>query len=574
MADRRRYRQHPDGGFTLIEVIVAMGIFLVVTTALLPQFIAGIRSVSKADREGVTNGILQQQLERLRGLPYRVSLGSGEDGTDQPVDLLDLYFPNLTAPATGLQCTVGAGLRMPTMADGPNYGTGYVSGAGCSYEPAAGAFYRTVKPTTDAELGGIALVFDTQFVTGGSAANPTPAVATPRASYNSSHAITNYPPAPQVAVTVTVLYRDRGTVTSRSMTTQIAKHDSGPTLVRAKVDAAALTVTSQTVQGANESLSAGLLSIDGSVGDISTVDVSGSGAVSRLDTGDPASSPVVYGATHSVSAPPSDLFGTVTDPGLGSSCSDPLCFGATSLGTDAGVGISTDSGLPSAGSASSPLRAALTDPGAVGLSFDNIGTATPSDVWTARPVRLTGSAPGTPSSDPAECPRGLNADARLSGSGFLTTAMHSGSTTVRDVTACGAARSATVSLLPTAATANGVLRISLNRSYAWCKVTGGVATGGTGLDASVQVPVLLGGTGAPVAASTFSLADYPLLKPYLESWTFDAGSAAPNGGSVSSDVPGIRVVTKPTRLASGESDPDSGIVVTIGATSCSAESTS
>ena len=83
MADRRA-RLHDDG-FTLIEVMIALGIFVVMVTSLLPMFAGGIRSVSTADREGVVKGLLQQEVERLRGLPYRVSLGTNvtSAGTDR-----------------------------------------------------------------------------------------------------------------------------------------------------------------------------------------------------------------------------------------------------------------------------------------------------------------------------------------------------------------------------------------------------------------------------------------------------------------------------------------------------------
>src|SRR4051794_40096575 len=129
-----------DEGFTLIEIMVALAIFLVVTMAVLPQTVAGIRSVSTADHETVLKGILQQEVDRLRGLPYRVSLGSSGAGTAADVDLLALYFPNVHAAPATLTCSGAHGYATPAAS-----WAGYVAGAGgatahdrCHYEPQSG----------------------------------------------------------------------------------------------------------------------------------------------------------------------------------------------------------------------------------------------------------------------------------------------------------------------------------------------------------------------------------------------------------------------------------------------------
>lgn len=571
MAERTRTRD--DGGFTLIEVIVALGIFLVVTTALLPQFLSGIRSVSKADREGVTQGILQQQIERLRGLPYRVSLGSDGSGTDQDVDLLDIYFPNLAAPATPLACTTGSALALPTT----TAGTGYVTsaGAGCSYEPGAVPFYRTVQPGTDPELGTIALVYDLQFVGGGSKASPAPVVATPQAGYDSDHAVTNYPPSSQVAVTVTVLYRDRGAVVARSLATQISQHDSGPTLVHTTADATAVEVTSLAPSGAAESLTAGVLSLDASVGDISTADVSLSGVVARMATGDTTTSQLDYGATTAVSAPPSvaSLQPVDVTPSWGTGCTALLCYGTSHVGADGTAGVSTDGGLPSVGSLSTPLRASVTDTTDDALTFTNIdGSTTPTHTWSGGLVQLRGTAPAATS----DCPGSSASADRLTSQGYLTTTMHSGSQTVRDTAACAGTHAATIRLLPTALVPQGWLKVTLIGSYASCSVTNGTAAGQKGLTVTVEA---WDGTGyQTVDPQTQVPSDVPgNLGSFIDSWSLDAGSVTASGSSVSVDVPGFTVTSTATRLTSDlvpQDDPDSAIVLTVGAASCSSEATS
>ncbi|CAI9409698.1 type IV pilus modification PilV family protein [Nocardioides sp. T2.26MG-1] len=568
---RRSGRRRADDGFTLIEVVVALGIFLVAATALLPQFVSGIRSVAKADREGVTQGILQQQVERLRGLPYRVSLGSDVGGTDQDVDLLDIYFPDLTAPVPDLACESAPGeLLIPTTTEG----TGYITGTRCAYDPPSGPFYRTVRPTTDPELGTIALVYDLQFVTGGSAASPTPEAATPRAGYDSNHAITNYPPSSQVGVTVTVLYTDRGAVVARSLSTQIAKHDSGATLVRTRAQATAVQVTSMAPSGAMETLTAGVVSLAASVSDISTAEVSLSGVVARVATGDPSTSQLAYGATTTVSAPPSVSTLAPVDviPDWGTGCTALLCFGRSRVGSDLGGGISTDGGLPSIGAPATPVRSSVVDAGAGALTFDNVGASTSTQTWAGPVVQLSGAAAGAVT----DCPGLPGSVDRVSAASYLTTAMHSGSQTVRDTAACAGGHATSFAVLPTDAAPEGIVRVTLNQSYASCSVVDGVGSGSKALTVSVEA---WDGTAYqtvdPVAHQPgFYSVGEESLQSYIEGWTLAAGTVTPDGSSVRVEVPGLTITTAPTRRLSGAPDLDSSVVITLGAASCSSESDS
>src|SRR4029079_9416524 len=120
--------------------------------------------------------------------------------------------------------------------------------------------------------------------------NPTATAIAPVSTYDSDHATTNYPPSSQVGVTVTALYVDRGETKARSLYTQIAKHDVGPTLVRTSVDVDAVEITSVSPEGAAMTLQAGVVGLDSSVGDISSATASLTGVVGRVSTGDPTSS--------------------------------------------------------------------------------------------------------------------------------------------------------------------------------------------------------------------------------------------------------------------------------------------
>jgi prepilin-type N-terminal cleavage/methylation domain-containing protein len=88
---------HRAHGFTLIEIIVALGIFSILTVGMIPLIAAGLQGSSSAAARTVGRATAVKAMERIRGLPYFVSFGS----VPRRVDLLDLYFPTLTPPSGG-----------------------------------------------------------------------------------------------------------------------------------------------------------------------------------------------------------------------------------------------------------------------------------------------------------------------------------------------------------------------------------------------------------------------------------------------------------------------------------------
>ena len=464
--------------------------------------------------------------------------------------------------------------------------TGYAAPAAgrCSFEPAAGAFYRTVTASNYDRLGSIVIVRDLQFLSGGTPTSPAPLPQTPRATYDSAHAVTNNPPSSQVGVTVSVVFTARGTTKVRSVFSQIQNHDAGPTLVKTKVDAQAVQITSMAPDGATEVLSGGVLSLAGSVGDISSADVEHVGGRRADGHGRSDDEPVRVrrrdehlGATIVLSLAPVDV-----TPNWGGPCTALLCYGTSRVASDLGPGVLTDDALPKVGSSGSPLRASITDTTASALRFDNVGAAPPRGNWSNGVVRLVGSAPGVSTLPaPTACPGGPGASARLSGAGYIDTTLHGGSQTLRDTAACASTRSAAIGILPTPWAPDGILKVTINRSFAWCTVTGGTASGGVGLSATVEVSDGNGGYQAQIPAQDFLLATAKIsdargmVTGYVSGWTYGAG-ATPNavGGQVSADVPGVKVTTVPTRFKSDGTtvDPDSAVIVTLGAASCASRS--
>ena len=125
---------------------MALGILMVVMSAVLPQIIVGIRGAAVADSMTAAKGIVEAQMEKMRNLPWHVA-----PSAELRIDVLDRYFPNLTAPSnTSFACLEADGsVRVPATTR-----TGYVSGTTrCAYEPLNGPFYRTVELVDPAGAG-------------------------------------------------------------------------------------------------------------------------------------------------------------------------------------------------------------------------------------------------------------------------------------------------------------------------------------------------------------------------------------------------------------------------------------
>ncbi|MDQ3532274.1 MAG: type II secretion system GspH family protein [Actinomycetota bacterium] len=92
-------------GFTLIEVIVALSIFLITMVGVIPLLVGSVRGASLSRSYTVGKNVALEAMERARGFPYYVDFPTQKGYTAnvapfRKVDLLDLYFPNLTAPAS------------------------------------------------------------------------------------------------------------------------------------------------------------------------------------------------------------------------------------------------------------------------------------------------------------------------------------------------------------------------------------------------------------------------------------------------------------------------------------------
>lgn len=576
-ADSRMRRAGGDtaAGFTLIEVMVALGVVTVVMLALVPQLVVGIRSTGVAREMTQTKGIAQGQIERMHNLPFHVAREAG-----QFVDVLDRYYPNASTSPSGPTCTGADGNAVPP----PTSATGFVAttGARCSYEPPAGsAFYRVVEQRTSPTMGSHTIVVDTQFLS-----DATPPVAvTADAAYNSQTTGKDNPPSNQIGVTVTVFSHRFPTRQPVTLYTQIASQPPTLTRLRGRSGVRMLEVGSATWDGTSPvplSVSGGVLNIAGSLSTASKITLNRASVTATRGAGTTS-----YGLSAADAAPPT------TTPPLRSAAQGALaegcvlaCWGGSELSS---VLVSSDNGLPTVGSATSPARASLTGATNNGMSFGNAVDPADYDTtlnFTGSPVNLVRLDTAATRSTLAVSRCADPGSGHVAGAGFVTS-------TASEVLACASGGATVVELFPTTAAPDGVVRIELVAASASCRVQGTTHAPTTAYDYQLVVKYWNNTAGSyqtvgPITAATTTdlLAAVDLTTPvgggkqlgaYIASWssvTPDRVKTVAAANVAEVNIPGVVTIsTQPTRPDPTITDGSTPSVVslTMGALSCYAE---
>lgn len=592
-----------DRGFTLIEVVVAIGLVGLLVAVVLPAVVLGIRSNAIGTTNTQARGLAQAEMERMRNLPFHISRNAGEF-----VDVLDYYFPH-TTPAPAVTCRDGDRWTIPTAAAWRGYVAGESVTARCGWEPEEGPFFRQVRT-----VGRFTVVTATQFLT-----NATPPVpVTPASGYRNTG--TNVapgqdsPPALQVAARVTVFANDLGTREPVSSATQIGRRDLTFTRVSSSVDVTALEIGTTTRDGLPLTLAVGSVDLGAEVTTTSEARATLASALTGLGTGQQAG-----GARLSTEAP-TDGPRAETNETAGSldatqGC-DLACWGNTS---QSGGLLATADGLPNVGSATSPVTATLGNGTENGLGLgQGRGTTYRTELRLLGQLVRLERGPGLKAGVSTTCtPTETGNVVRVRAGGWLTTT-DPGPTNNGLVQACGAARADTVSLLPTAFAPDGVLQVRLENARAFCTVSGPARTPAAVAsyravverwDGSGYSPLAIisssglqsGDPVVPTSLDGLTLSSYSLgpdngtLADYIGSWssigpTDLVQSATGNRARVS--VPGVvRINTVPLRPGSAEPtasptpspstspspspttapDPLSTLTVSLGSLACSTE---
>lgn len=584
MSDKPRSSSARDEGFTLVEVVVALGVLMVVMAAVLPQVVVGLRGATVADSMTAAKGVIEAQMEKMRNLPWHVA-----PSAELRIDVLDRYYPDLTPPTnTSFACLQADGsVRPPSTTR-----SGYVSTTTrCSYEPASGPFYRMVEVVDPAGPAVYTLVTDTQFLTS-EAPTTTPAVygpspaAAPSTGYDSTGVTaSDNPISEEVGVTVTAFDTRPGKqLKPLTAYTQIANDLRAPERITAVADTTAIQVSGVTRDDKSVSASAGQLDLAGFLARLSTASAQLTAVAARWSADDPQGL-----AKGPVSAPPATTAAAVTGTAgsLNGTC-DFVCWSVPSTSAIATTAASGQPVVASSATPGTPVQSAVTGSGTTpSLTFSNTTVADRPTYYRklATDLALDPDQPivsvGPASASISSC--GSGGGGSMVGRGFVTS-------TATTVTSCVESATSTVSLFPRRLLADPVLRLTLEYSNLRCSVTPTANT--RSATASFRLKVEVAGRNGTVTKTltetspdsdlqgllTTQISASRTLADYVKSWSLGTRSMSTSlRTTASASVPGVlSLVTNPVRnlepyttdTATYTPDPASSVSLTLGAASC------
>ncbi|MDQ3986518.1 MAG: hypothetical protein M3280_08490 [Actinomycetota bacterium] len=219
-----------DRGMSMVETMVAMMIFSMVTIGITPLLTASLRGAGLSRSYTVGKNLAVQAMERIRGLPYFESVKGVTSPTRR--DVLDLYFPDR--------------------------GSGYAAGkfvTECTIEnesPAQSAPHACPPELQDGSSSlppAYALIYEVEFVrpTTVPAGDPQGfTVVTPPANYSWATLETESPPSQLLRLSVVASWKNAGQLKTYKLTSLIGERRVSPDAVRgdATVDFTVQAVTS------------------------------------------------------------------------------------------------------------------------------------------------------------------------------------------------------------------------------------------------------------------------------------------------------------------------------------------
>lgn len=317
---RRRKRQLDDRGFTLVEIMVALGLLVIVLTAALPAFLSMLRSTVTTKMEAQGKNLTQERLEQIRDLRFHVDRQNGPF-----LDVLDVYYTN--ANSTGAATTV--------VASGQTLTGSYVgSGAAAPPLPAA-PYYRTgTGPLRGA--AGFSQIVVTQFLA--PSGSPVPATSFVN-KYDSQTVGMDQPPSLMLGVTVITSWTDGRKARTYTASTRITDVRQQRPVIQSQAKAVAVEVSSSAVDGSTLGLKGGIVTADGSQSSGSSVSGYAAGALASRTGGLPVSGVVTQ---FSLPATTASTTGTSGPQSGGGACS---WYGFGSTGTSNATG-DVSAGLP------------------------------------------------------------------------------------------------------------------------------------------------------------------------------------------------------------------------------------
>lgn len=180
-----------DHGFTLVETIASLAIFMLVTLGVVPVIASSLSASGMSRTQTVADNAARAAMERLSGIKYYTSY----DARPARVDLLDLYFPQASNGGLLASQTYSATASNPPLAPATGGGTGVFTNT-CP-DTSNPACPRDIPP-------GHTIVYKASFVAPVNTTTPqTYKIVTPPSGYVWNVSGLDAPPADMLDVTVT-----------------------------------------------------------------------------------------------------------------------------------------------------------------------------------------------------------------------------------------------------------------------------------------------------------------------------------------------------------------------------------
>jgi Tfp pilus assembly protein PilV len=511
----RRLRREDAEGFTLIEVMVALGLVMLVMAVSLPAFLGMITSSVATKKDTTAKNLSQERIEQLRDLRFHIDRQNGPF-----LDLLDIYYTNAKSASPTTTLTIG----------GTSLTGQYVASAAAANGEPAGPFYRTTTGAINGQTGYTEVV-DAQFLGPGGAVIPAGRF---QDVYDSQVVGKDQPPSLMVGITVITRWTYGGATKQFVTQTRLTDGRTEAPIIQTQGRAVAVDVTSTAVNGSTLELQEGVASADGAQASGSNAAGYATGAIATQTGVAPVS-----GWLTQFNLPTQPL----SSSGSTNAQSGPACswygFGRTGLSNVNGD-IST--GLPKAPTnvdAATPpntLSGYVTDNSGGGcglLSFDNLlgGGLGLTDATTLG--HEMGLAPYVRIAD-----TGSGSAAAVSGAAYVTS---NALTTIPQKSKSGSAAFITreTTLFPNnpESGGRGLVSVTLSQASVDC------ASGSTGADGTVvgKYTLTLGWWGKGFGESVASW--------HTAAWTYDSSTGNPPSMSGATWDPTRTVLANGTTLS-------------------------
>lgn len=549
LADRLRSGAG-DEGFGLVEILIAMTIFAIVSVSTAPMLLGGLRAGRAAQLNLQGKALAQERLEKMRNLPFHVARQNG-----QYLDVLDIYFRDLLPSgllAAGDTCSAR------------------------SYDSTTATYSCTIA-SLGGDYPGFSQVVRTTFL------DFQRGTVVPPSTYDSQTSGNDSPASALLGVAVTTSWTQGGKSSSYTLRSQISNSQADESSLRASLQLAAVKITSELDGGDVLRLDGGVISSEGSLTTGSTASLNV--ATARGSTG---SGQQVDGAVLSLSAPPAKTGGSPSDPSgqkLDGTC-NLVCFGKTAVTGNQDVTVNL--GQPQVSDPADAVTASLSRTGSNvfrGFSFGNLAGSQVADP----DLRLQGRMVSA----------GATGDSlALSSNGYLD-ATGTGSAAVRSG---GRVSVPMLQLFPTDFAPRGVVQVTLDSAALDCTSGSGTSSVNsawqatvrywqqTGVDATTGLPtggyvsneVKPGAGPLPDPTTTYVLhadssiphtelgpGDVP-LSTWINAWNGASDAAAVNtsvGKAATASLNAVvAIITAPTR----ENVPTSALNLAVGTIECQA----